>query len=130
MGLFSKKSGSRTNSIMADNTAKKGSSTSLPSNSMKSPTISQGKMSFSNGSGMSSSPGSSHQRIRMPPIPDPNSEPVAYLKSLNAVRERSVYVMNAAKRNNLTNFVVDMDKFKDVAEYVVSIIKVSPRLHF
>jgi hypothetical protein len=33
-------------------------------------------------------------------------------------------VLDAALKDQLTNFTVDMTKFSDVAEYVVSIIKV------
>lgn len=39
------------------------------------------------------------------------------------MRERSRFVLDAALKNQLTNFTVDMTKFSDVAEYVVSIIK-------
>lgn len=115
MGLFSKKSSSRTSSVMSN---AKGSSTSLASTSLKSPTV-PSKMSFQNGSAMNTVPS-----IPIPPAPNPNEDPVGYLKSLHAVRERTKHVLERAKKDQLTNFNVDMSKFQDVVEYVVSIIKV------
>ncbi len=56
--------------------------------------------------------------------PDPVLDPVAYLRSIHAVRERANVVLDAAKRNQLNHFDVDMTKFKATAQYVVSIIKV------
>jgi hypothetical protein len=40
------------------------------------------------------------------------------------VRERSHLVLEKAKKNQLRHFNVDMSKFQDTANYVVSIIKV------
>lgn len=40
------------------------------------------------------------------------------------MRETSRHVLDAALKGRLTNFHVDMTKFKDVVNYVVSIIKV------
>jgi hypothetical protein len=56
--------------------------------------------------------------------PDPDLDPAAYLRSIHAVRERTRFVSQRAKRNQLNHFDVDMTKFKDAASYVVSIIKV------
>ena len=63
--------------------------------------------------------------IPMPKAPDPTIDPAGYLRSIYAVRERSKLVLEKAKRNQLRHFVVDMSKFADTANYVVSIIKVS-----
>jgi hypothetical protein len=62
--------------------------------------------------------------IPLPRAPDPDTNPVAYLRSIHAVRERSRLVLDKAKRNQLKHFDVDMGKFRDTASYVVSIIKV------
>ncbi|KIW68696.1 hypothetical protein PV04_04620 [Phialophora macrospora] len=73
----------------------------------------------------SSSPslGGTMPEITIPDPPDPRSKPAAYLRSIHAVRERSRLVMDEAKVNALHHFDVDMTKFKDTADYVVSIIK-------
>ncbi|KAL7271463.1 hypothetical protein RUND412_005774 [Rhizina undulata] len=121
MGLFSKKSSSKANSVNSEGIGKagrKGSQTSLTSTNIKSPTSSS-RMS---GNG-SPSPLPEIPSIDLPPAPDPGLDPAGYLRSIYAVRERSKYVLDQALKNQLTNFTVDMDKFKDVAEYVVSIIK-------
>lgn len=60
----------------------------------------------------------------MPKAPDPNVDPVGYLRSIYAVRERSRLVLDKAKLNQLRHFTVDMSKFSDTANYVVAIIKV------
>jgi hypothetical protein len=74
----------------------------------------------------SSSPslGGTMPEITIPEPPDPRSKPAAYLRSIHAVRERSRLVLDEAKVNALNHFDVDMTKFKDTADYVVSIIKV------
>ena len=63
--------------------------------------------------------------IPLPKAPDPNLDPAGYLRSIYAVRERTKLVLDKAKRNQLRHFNVDMSKFPDTAQYVVSIIKVS-----
>jgi hypothetical protein len=63
--------------------------------------------------------------MSLPEAPDPGVDPVAYLRSINAVRERTRLVMQKAHSNQLNHFEVDLSKFTDTAEYVVSIIKVS-----
>jgi len=62
--------------------------------------------------------------IDIPRAPDQESRPAEYLRSIYAVRERSMIVLDKAKSNNLRHFDVDMSKFQDTADYVVSIIKV------
>lgn len=62
--------------------------------------------------------------IPLPRAPDPNLDPAGYLRSIYAVRERSKLVLERAKKNQLRHFNVDMSKFQDTANYVVSIIKV------
>jgi len=66
-------------------------------------------------------------QISLPKAPDPNLDPAGYLRSIYAVRERSRLVLEKAKRNQLRHFTVDMSKFSDTANYVVSIIKVCVR---
>jgi hypothetical protein len=61
--------------------------------------------------------------IEMPPTPDPVEKPAAYLRSIQAVRERTKIVLMRAKANQLNHFAVDMSKFQETADYVVSIIK-------
>ncbi|RPB03525.1 DUF1688-domain-containing protein [Choiromyces venosus 120613-1] len=122
MGIFSKKSSSRANSVTSESTCKsnrKGSQTSLASTA-KSPSGQPGR---SSSSGNTSPALPSIPSIELPPAPDPALDPSGYLRSIYAVRERSKFVIEAALKNQLTNFTVDMTKFKDVAEYVVSIIK-------
>ncbi|EXJ93437.1 hypothetical protein A1O1_01829 [Capronia coronata CBS 617.96] len=59
----------------------------------------------------------------IPEPPDPAIKPAAYLRSIHAVRARTKLVLEEAKVNALNHFTVDMSKFKDTADYVVSIIK-------
>lgn len=63
--------------------------------------------------------------VPIPDPPDPRSHPAAYLRSIHAVRQRSQLVLEEAKSNALNHFDVDLSKFRDTAEYVVAIIKVS-----
>ena len=124
MGLFSKKSSSRTNSVTSENMHKagrKGSQTSLAA-SIKSPTSSAHARASTQGHHSTLLP--SIPAVDLPPAPDPQVDASGYLRSIFAVRERSRFVLQAALKNQLTNFTVDMSKFQDVAEYVVSIIKV------
>ena len=62
--------------------------------------------------------------IPLPKAPDPTLDPAAYLRSIYAVRDRSRFVLDKAKKNQLKHFTVDMSKFAETASYVVSIIKV------
>lgn len=68
-------------------------------------------------------------QIPLPKAPDPNVDPVDYLRSIYAVRERCQVVLEKAKQDELRHFKVDMSKFPDVAKYVVSIIKVNKYSH-
>lgn len=61
--------------------------------------------------------------VDLPPAPDPTTKPAAYLRSIQSVRERSKIVLMRAKSNSLNHFNVDMSKFQETADYVVSIIK-------
>ena len=63
-------------------------------------------------------------RMSLPRPPDPKIDPANYLRDIHAVRERCSVVLKVALVNKLSHFEVDMDKFPDVAHYVVSIIKV------
>ena len=58
-----------------------------------------------------------------PKAPDPGVDPVAYLRSINAVRERSRLVWQKAHLDQLNHFVVNLSKFQYTADYVVSIIQ-------
>ncbi|KAK3685190.1 hypothetical protein B0T22DRAFT_212812 [Podospora appendiculata] len=62
-------------------------------------------------------------RIDLPRAPDPQLDPVGYLRSLGAVRDRSKIVTDKALRNDLRHFDVDMRKFSDVVTFVANIIK-------
>ncbi|CAK7241256.1 MAG: hypothetical protein STHCBS139747_002716 [Sporothrix thermara] len=62
-------------------------------------------------------------KVDLPRPPDPALDPAGYLRSLNAVRERSRIVSNKALRNELNHFDVDMSKFPDVVSFVSQIIK-------
>ena len=59
----------------------------------------------------------------IPKAPDPNVDPAAYLRSIYSVRERSKIILHKAQANQLNHFEVDLSKYKDTADYVVSIIK-------
>ncbi|KAL8689602.1 MAG: hypothetical protein Q9218_004760 [Villophora microphyllina] len=61
--------------------------------------------------------------VPLPPPPDPNHDPAAYLRSIYAVRERSKLIHEKAKQNQLVHFDVDSSKFGETAAYLVSIIK-------
>ncbi|KAH8908338.1 DUF1688-domain-containing protein [Coniochaeta sp. PMI_546] len=62
-------------------------------------------------------------KVDLPRPPDPQLDPVGYLRSLNAVRERCSIVTDKALRNDLHHFDVDMRKFDDVVTFVANIIK-------
>ena len=65
----------------------------------------------------------SFPQVDIPNPPDPSKKPADYLRSIHAVRERSKIVLQKAKANQLNHFDVDLTKFPDTADYVVSIIK-------
>ena len=113
MGLFGRK-GSRANTNGNINATP---SSRTSSSSIKSPPLTK----VVNGTPFSSP---SVQDITLPGPPDPTLDPAAYLRSIYAVRERTQLVYQRAKRNQLNHFDVDGSKFRDTAEYVVSIIKV------
>ncbi|KAK6517007.1 hypothetical protein TWF506_006886 [Arthrobotrys conoides] len=119
MGLFSKRSSSKSNSLSSPDVNRKGSSTSVNS-SVKSPTTPGSKMGFANGNGaLDTIPAS----MSLPPPPNPHGDPVAYLRSLYAVRDRTKCIMDAAMKQQLTNFTFDKTKWEETVSYVVSIIK-------
>ncbi|KAJ9158279.1 DUF1688-domain-containing protein [Coniochaeta hoffmannii] len=133
MGLFSRKD--------KPNKAKPALATSNSHSSLHSgssiksppPTSSFGRNNrTSAGTGNTSSPGTpltpfspahSMAKVDLPRPPDPQLDPVGYLRSLNAVRERCSIVTNKALRNDLHHFDVDMHKFDDVVTFVANIIK-------
>ena len=137
MGFFSRKDKSN-NHKARPGLETSNSNTSLHSgSSIKSPAPTS---SFSRtyrtsaGTGTSSIPGtpltpfspahSMAAKIDIPRPPDPQLDPVGYLRSLNAVRERCSIVTEKAVRNDLHHFDVDMGKFPDVVTFVANIIKV------
>lgn len=63
--------------------------------------------------------------MSIPERSDPGVDPVAYLRSISAVRERTRLVLQKAHSNQLNHFEVDLGKFPYTANYVLSIIKVS-----
>lgn len=65
--------------------------------------------------------------VTLPNPPDPTTDPVAYLRSIWAVRARCQLVYQRAKRNQLAHFDVDGSKFGETANYLVSIIKVGQK---
>ncbi|TKA80120.1 hypothetical protein B0A49_01366 [Cryomyces minteri] len=110
MGLFSRKN-SKPNNGSPD-------SQSAFSNGPKSSSMPTRKTM--NGSSLGAS---SVLDIPIPRAPDPALDPAAYLRSVHSVRERSRFVLEKAKKNQLKHFHVDLSKFQDTASYVVSIIK-------
>ena len=70
------------------------------------------------------SPTRNMSRADFPKPPDPQLDPVGYLRSLASVRERCAIVSEKALRNELRHFDVDMSKFGDVVTFVANIIKV------
>ncbi|KAH8796930.1 hypothetical protein F5882DRAFT_287487 [Hyaloscypha sp. PMI_1271] len=62
-------------------------------------------------------------KINLPRAPDPHVDPAGYLRSIGAVRERCLPVLEKAKANQLNHFDVDMSKFDNTTRFVVSIIK-------
>jgi hypothetical protein len=62
-------------------------------------------------------------KVDLPRPPDPHIDPVGYLRSLPAVRERSRIVTQKALNNDLKHFDVNMDMFPGVVSFVANIIK-------
>ena len=107
MGLFSRNKTNKSNHSGER-------SPSLQSDSLKSPRSAK----------LPSSSFGSLPTVAMPKPPDPNVDPAAYLRSIFAVRERTKFIKDKAERNKLNHFDVDMSKWGETAQYVVSIIKV------
>lgn len=121
MGLFHKKD-SRSHDSRSDKSSLRPGVTidKLSEYSIRSPKlVSQGS---TNGH-LSRMATSIPSNIEIPSAPDPATKPAAYLRSIQAVRERSRMVLMRAKSNSLNHFTVDMSKFQETADYVVSIIK-------
>ncbi|KAG8529687.1 uncharacterized protein KY384_005168 [Bacidia gigantensis] len=110
MGLFNKKSKSSVN----------GSTNAASARTSHSSLMSPPPTKVING-GSFNSP--SVPDVSLPAPPDPTLDPAAYLRSIYAVRARTRLVYQRAKRNQLNHFIVDGSKFRDTADYVVSIIK-------
>jgi hypothetical protein len=126
MGLFSRKktSESTTSGGSRKNSSSLADVTSMSSqSSLKSP-VTPGTPGFSNFTKMSAPMNPAIPKINLPKAPDPHVDPAGYLRSIGAVRERSLPVLVKAKANRLNHFEVDMSKFEDTTKFVVSIIKV------
>lgn len=138
MGLFSRR-GRTPKPVGGDpvpaqslNSSKSKTSLNSGSSSIKSPGFSSnrimnrtsaGTTSTAGGPGTPPTPFSPIPKIDMPKPPDPQLDPVGYLRSLGAVRARSKIVTDKALRNELNHFDVDMSKFGDVVSFVANIIK-------
>ncbi|MCJ1394482.1 hypothetical protein MMC18_007360 [Xylographa bjoerkii] len=112
MGLFNRKS----SKVSHDSKSNPPSSPRVSNPPLKSPAPSK----LTNGGTFSTL---SLTDVTLPRPPDPNIDPAAYLRSIYAVRERSRYIFEKAKRHQLSHFEVDMSMFSKTAEYVVAIIK-------
>ena len=113
MGLFTRKSAK----INTDGDLGGTNGTRHSNSAMKSPPPTK----IINGTSFSSP---SMPDVRLPAPPNPALDPAAYLRSIYSVRERTRLVYQRAKRNQLKHFDVDGSKFRDTADYIVSIIKV------
>ncbi|PSK36569.1 hypothetical protein C1H76_9581 [Elsinoe australis] len=111
MGLFKNKS--RNDSSITDNSDK---------NSVHG-SISKAASIYVKTVNSSPSANASLPNIPLPGAPDYSINPAGFLRSIHAVRSRSREVMHLAKKNQLKHFTVDMAKFEETAQYVVSIIK-------
>jgi hypothetical protein len=65
-------------------------------------------------------------KVDLPAAPNPHTDPARYLRSINAVRERSNIVLRKALDNELNHFEVDLSKLDQTVKWVTSIIKVCP----
>lgn len=63
-------------------------------------------------------------KVDLPRPPDPQLDPVGYLRSLGAVRDRTSLVMDKLLANKLLHFDVDMTKLANVVTFVSGLIKV------
>ena len=145
MGLFSRKDKAPKGGSIQTNLSHQPSNGSLASgtSSLKSPdpTIYSTRTGLHRASGGTTSTGpgtpltpfSPHHnapaipKVDMPKSPDPQLDPVGYLRSLPSIRERAMLVTTKAVKNELHHFDVDMRKFSDVVTFVANIIKVWPR---
>jgi hypothetical protein len=124
MGLFSRKktSGSTTSDGSRKNSSSLADIGSMSSqSSLKSP-VTPGTPGFSK---MAKPIAPTIPKINLPRAPDPHVDPAGYLRSIGAVRERCLPVLEKAKANQLKHFDVDMSKFDNTTRFVVSIIKVA-----
>ncbi|KAA8634985.1 hypothetical protein SMACR_03939 [Sordaria macrospora] len=133
MGLFSRRDKAPKTEAPTLSASQSKSSLTSGSSSIKSPGFSTSRiLNRTSAATMSSNPGTPPfspglnpgvPRIDIPKPPDPQLDPVGYLRSLGAVRERCKIVTEKALRNELNHFDVDMHKFEDVVSFVANIIK-------
>ncbi|KAK0121585.1 hypothetical protein ONS95_009874 [Cadophora gregata] len=110
MGIFSRKQKPMSGSTTSGNSLENASTSSQ--SSLKSPNTP-----------VFTKMGPNIPKIPMPKAPDPHVDAAGYLRSIGAVRERCSIVLRKAKRNQLNHFDVDMEKFQDTTNFVVSVIK-------
>ncbi|KAK1779053.1 hypothetical protein QBC45DRAFT_392823 [Copromyces sp. CBS 386.78] len=133
MGLFSRRDKAPKTEAPTLSASQSKSSLTSGSSSIKSPGFSTSRiLNRTSAATMSSNPGTPPfspglnpgvPRIDIPKPPDPQLDPVGYLRSLGAVRERCKIVTEKALRDELNHFDVDMNKFEDVVTFVANIIK-------
>ncbi|KAG5932853.1 hypothetical protein E4U53_001165 [Claviceps sorghi] len=70
-----------------------------------------------------SMPSIKQPKVDLPRPPDPELDPVGYLRSLGAVRERSRIILEKVKNDELNHFDVDLKKLPDVVNFVAGLIK-------
>ncbi|KAG6006461.1 hypothetical protein E4U21_007005 [Claviceps maximensis] len=71
----------------------------------------------------SSMPSVKQSKVDLPRPPDPELDPVGYLRSLGAVRERSRIILEKVTNDQLNHFDVDLSKLPDVVTFVAGLIK-------
>ncbi|KAG5975344.1 hypothetical protein E4U55_007745 [Claviceps digitariae] len=70
-----------------------------------------------------SMPSLKQHKVDLPRPPDPELDPVGYLRSLGAVRERSRIILEKVTNDELNHFDVDLSKLPDVVTFVAGLIK-------
>lgn len=113
MGFFKRK----TSKLSFDGVSTTSSTTNSVNYSLKSPATAK----TPNTSASFTSP--SLPDFMLPRPPDADVDPIAYLRSTYAVRDRASIVMDKAAKKELNHFDVDFEKFEATAKYTVSIIK-------
>ncbi|BFZ59950.1 hypothetical protein YB2330_000972 [Saitoella coloradoensis] len=107
--------------------ARRSTSSAHSVNSKRSPSILSTTMSFfstlSAPATAPAQPNASVKGVKLPAPPNADEDPSGYLRTLNAVRERSNVIFEKGKQGELKCFDLDMGKMDDVIGFVASIIK-------